>query len=94
MSPLYDLRCECGYTTEVLWCGYTTEVLLGMKEKLPDCLECGKELERVYSAPPMVKMKGEGGYPSRRRQVFNTTKNSKPQLDSKATKEAAKERRI
>ena len=77
--PLYDLRCECGYSTEVR---------AEMDEIHPDCPRCDGKLKRVYSAPPMVKMKGEGGYPARHRQVLNTTKNSKPQLDSKATKEA------
>ena len=88
MSPLYDLGCECGYTTEVL---------LNIAGQVINCPKCEKELIRVYSAPPMVKMKGEGGYPSRRRQVFNTTSRNKPMLDSKATKEAveaAKEKRL
>ena len=75
--PLYDLKCRCGYAAEVL-----TE----MDEIPSPCPRCGGKLERVYSAPPMVKMKGEGGYPSRRRQVFNTTKNSKPKLEHEANK--------
>ena len=70
--PRYDLNCGCGYTIERI---------LGMSESYPDCPACGKQLQRVYSAPPMIKMKGEGGYPARRKQVFNTTKTNHPKLE-------------
>ncbi len=69
--PLYDLRCECGYTEERL---------LRMFESLPNCPKCDKQMEMKFAAPPMVKVKGEGGYPSRRRQIFNTTKRIHPKL--------------
>ena len=70
--PLYDFRCSnCGYEIEVLQYSLT-EV---------SCDQCGMSMERKFSAPPMVKMKGEGGYPSRRKQVGNTTFRNHPQLE-------------
>ena len=69
--PLYDLDCRCGYKDERI-------CTMGLP--LPDCPKCGQVLQIHYSAPPMVKMKGEGGYPSRRRQVFNTTWRKHPEL--------------
>ncbi len=75
--PLYDLWCECGYQDERV---------LGMNQTLPQCPECGDDLEIKYSAPPMVKVKGEGGYPSRRRQIFNTTSRNHPPLEKHKNK--------
>jgi len=69
--PLYDLYCDCGNIKEV----YTYD--LG---EVVTC-ECGLPMERLYTGFPMVKMKGEGGYPSRRRQVFNTTSRNHPDLE-------------
>jgi len=67
--PLYDFKCPgCGSEMEVL---NKTEVIC----------ECGSQMERKFSNPPMVKIRGEGGYPSRRKQVRNTTSRNHPQLE-------------
>jgi putative FmdB family regulatory protein len=73
--PLYDLTCD--------YCGYEIEKLMGMKEPMPLCPTCKNGMRIQYSAPPMVKYKGEGGYPSRKRQVFNTTSRNHPPLEKK-----------
>ena len=36
------------------------------------CKECGIEMARMPSFPAMVKVKGSGGYPSRRKEVQGT----------------------
>ena len=72
MSPLYDWICpECGYKTEVLQFSQT-EVI--------HCIKCKAGMVRKFPSNIMVKMKGEGGYPSRRKQVFNTTMRNHPKL--------------
>jgi len=70
--PLYDFACECGYLTERV---------LGIYEPNPKCPDCDRELIKKIGSNIMVKMKGEGGFPSRRKQVFNTTKRIHPKLD-------------
>ena len=55
--PLYDYRCEV--------CG-------GVKESIGSPCCCEKPMTRLPSFPAMVKIKGSGGYPSRRKQ-FNGT---------------------
>ncbi len=69
--PLYDLYCDCGHEREKL---------LGMFESIPLCPECGSMMSRAIGKNIMVKMKGEGGYPSRRKQIFNTTMRKHPEL--------------
>ena len=51
-----------------------------MFESNPTCLECGSIMSRAVGSNIMVKMKGEGGFPSRRKQVFNTTMRKHPEL--------------
>jgi len=50
------------------------------------CPNCGKMMVRKPTFPAMVKIKGEGGYPSRRKQVKGTapytTRDSKAWLDT------------
>jgi len=70
--PLYDLYCDCGHEEEGL---------LEMYEDNLVCPECGSVMSRAVGSNIMVKMKGEGGYPSRRRQVFNTTSRNHPSLN-------------
>lgn len=71
--PLYDFLCpDCGYQIEVLQ--MSPDLTVG-------CLECDSLMERVFSAPPMIKIKGAGGYPSRRKQIRNTTKQTHPKLE-------------
>ena len=69
--PLYDFECECGHSEERL---------VGIYEPNPACPKCQREMVKMPGSNIMVKMKGEGGYPSRRRQVFNTTMRKHPSL--------------
>jgi len=69
--PLYDLYCDCGYGEERL---------VGIYDPNPVCPTCQKELTRKVGSNIMVKMKGEGGYPSRHKQIFNTTYRKHPKL--------------
>ena len=69
--PLYDFKCpDCGEMEEV----YTYDL-----SKTVNC-DCGLQMERIYTDFPMVKIKGEGGYPSRRKQIRNTTFRNHPSL--------------
>ena len=72
MSPLYDFHCDCGYSEERV---------IRLYDPNPLCLYCNKELKKKIGSNIMVKMKGEGGLPSRRRQIFNTTYRKHPKLD-------------
>ncbi len=69
--PLYELYCDCGHGEERL---------LEMFESNPPCPECGSIMSRTVGSNIMVKVKGEGGYPSRRKQIFNTTMRKHPEL--------------
>ena len=69
--PLYELYCDCGYSSERL---------VGLYEPNPACPNCQVVLKKAIGSNIMVKMKGEGGFPSRRKQVFNTTKRIHPKL--------------
>ncbi|KKK60774.1 hypothetical protein LCGC14_3021020, partial [marine sediment metagenome] len=51
-----------------------------MFEANPICPNCSSTMHRAIGKNIMVKMKGEGGYPSRRKQVFNTTMRKHPEL--------------
>jgi len=59
--PLYDYLCDI--------CGQTREVLI-MHGETPLC--CDTVMRRLPSSLAMVKMKGEGGYPSRQHQLKGT----------------------
>jgi len=68
--PIYEYKCsECGEKLEVL------------QREMADVMCCGKPMERKITFPAMIKIKGEGGYPSRRKQVRNTTYRNHPQLE-------------
>lgn len=69
--PLFDFDCDCGYSVERL---------VGTYDPNPVCPHCQKELNRKVGSNVMVKMKGEGGYPARRKQIFNTTMRKHPEL--------------
>ena len=69
--PLYDLYCDCGYSEEGL---------VGIYDPNPACPNCGTTLNKKVGSNIMVKMKGEGGYPARRKQIFNTTVRKHPKL--------------
>ena len=59
--PLFDYHCDI--------CGRTREVLI-MHGEVPQC--CNTTMRRLPSSIAMVKMKGEGGYPSRQHQMKGT----------------------
>ena len=67
--PVYGYKCSS--------CGEEIEVLQSV---MADVECCGVKMDRVIS-PAMIKIKGEGGYPSRRKQIFNTTKQNHPKLE-------------
>ena len=68
--PIYEYRCSvCGEEREVFQHNFD----------VAEC--CGKPMTRMPSFPAMVKIKGEGGYPSRRKQIRNTTYRIHPKLE-------------
>jgi hypothetical protein len=69
--PIQDLYCECGYADE------------RVVYEIPNCPQCARPLKVKFPLIAYVKMKGEGGYPSRRRQIFNTTYRIHPDLNGK-----------
>ncbi len=72
--PLYDFQCDCGNSEERV---------VGIYDPSPLCPRCQVEMVKRPGSNIMVKMKGEGGYPSRHKQVFNTTFRKHPGLDGK-----------
>jgi len=82
--PIYLYRCAK--------CGSEIEVIHNMKQDTPDC--CGSPMLKLPTCPAMVKMKGMGGYPSRRKFVKGTapytTRESKAWLDSDPYESTAK----
>ena len=75
--PLYVLKCDR--------CGEIHEVISQIGEEAAFC-PCGGEMVKQPTYPAMIKMKGEGGYPSRRKFVKGsapyTTRQTKAWLDS------------
>ena len=71
--PIYEYKCSK--------CGDEVEILRAMADDLPDCTDCGIPMERQITAPAMIKIKGGGGYPSRRKQIRNTTCRIHPSLE-------------
>ena len=64
----------------VYWCSKCqkeVEVLQGMNDESPYCPECGQKMEQKMTFPAMVKIRGFGGYPSRRKMVNDTAPYSK-----------------
>jgi len=59
--PLFDYHCNI--------CGRTREVLI-MHGEAPQC--CDTAMRRLPPSNIMVKMKGDGGYPSKRHLVKGT----------------------
>ena len=70
--PLYGFYCDCGYSEERL---------ARFDDPNSACPNCGKELIKRIGSNIMVKMKNEGGLPSRRKQMFNTTYRKHPKLE-------------
>ena len=69
--PLYDFYCDCGYKEERV---------IGMDDPAPTCPNCHKDMVKRVGKIAYVYMKGEGGYPARRKQIFNTTMRRHPKL--------------
>ena len=74
--PIYAYKCSK--------CNSGFERVQGLGETVSSCPECGGVAINLPTFPAMVKMKGEGGYPSRRKFVKGTAPytNSKAWLDS------------
>jgi len=70
--PIYEYHCTN--------CGEEVDKLQDVGSLLPSCTICSGEMGRKPPSNIMVKMKGEGGYPSRHKQVFNTTMRKHPEL--------------
>ena len=56
--PLFDCKCPR--------CGSEDEVFQHTTQYNPICKTCGSEMNRLLSAPAMWKIKGAGGFPSKR----------------------------
>jgi len=73
--PLYDYQCEK--------CGSIVEVLCVVEAEPPQC--CEQSMIRLPSFPALVKMKGEGGFPSKRKQYRGTapytSRSTRPNVD-------------
>lgn len=73
--PIYEYRCQN--------CKGIVEAIQTIGAGSPMC--CGLQMTMMPTYPAMIKMKGEGGYPSRRKFVKgtapNTTRSSKAWLD-------------
>ena len=63
--PLYDYRCHK--------CGKELTVIRPIDADTPRC--CEVPMGKLLTFPAMVKIKGEGGYPSRRKFVKGTAPN-------------------
>ena len=53
-------------------CG-VVEVIQKIGDDAPVCEKCGEGMVKLSSFPAMVKIKGEGGYPSRRKEFKGTS---------------------
>jgi putative FmdB family regulatory protein len=76
--PIYVYKCKS--------CGLEQEVLLNKGVEILSCRQCGGMALKCPTFPALVKMKGEGGLPSRRKFVQGsapyTSRDVKPWLDS------------
>lgn len=62
--PLYDFMCDN--------CNLIKEVLLPTAKGGFRCPICSTKMRKLPPFPAMVKVKGSGGYPSRRKMVKGT----------------------
>ena len=71
-------------------CAVEIEKIQNMGDNATFCPKCGDGMAKMPTFPAMVKMKGEGGYPSRRKFMKGTapytTRQVKPWLDSDPNK--------
>lgn len=64
--PIIPYRCEkCKKTLDLVQLGNTL---------VPNC--CGMPMKRVITYPAMIKIKGSGGYPSRRKFLNGSAPNT------------------
>jgi len=74
--PLYEYKCEI--------CGEEDEVLRPLNGLAPE--HCGTTMRQLLCFPVMVKFKGDGGFPSRRKFLHGsapyTTRSTKPWLST------------
>lgn len=72
--PIYDYRCEK--------CRKELSLVRSMDANCPTC--CGQAMVRLLTTPALIKIKGMGGYPSRRKFLHGTapytTRSTKPWL--------------
>lgn len=77
--PIFVYKCMA--------CGTVDEVLLSRGVQILPCPHCGQMSIKQPTFPAMVKIKGEGGYPSRRKFVKGsapyTSRDTKAWLDEK-----------
>jgi len=82
--PIYCYRCNK--------CGRELEKIQKVNENPIACPSCGRMMAKLPTFPVMVKIKGMGGYPSRRKLVNGTapyvSRDSKAWLDSDPYKTA------
>jgi len=57
---LFDFECDK--------CQIVKEVLI-RNDETPSCPVCGRKMRKLPSYPALVKVKGSGGYPSRRKMI-------------------------
>lgn len=62
--PIYQYRCSN--------CHFEVEVVQSITGDNPLCSHCGERMVKMPTFPAMVKIKGEGGFPSRRKFVKGT----------------------
>ena len=61
--PIYKFTCKCGREIEKI---------CEMGGETPLCSKCGGRMLKRLTFPAMVKVKGDGGYPSRRKEFRDT----------------------
>lgn len=62
--PIYEFKCKK--------CGFIDDRLLPKIEDRVICLHCGGEMGRLPTFPALVKYRGDGLYPSRRKENIGT----------------------
>lgn len=62
--PIYEYECDR--------CLFLVEKIQPVEGEAPNCPNCGTVMKKKVTYPAMVKVKGSGGYPSRRKMVKGT----------------------
>jgi len=60
------------YVYECNKCLFLVEKIQPMGGETPNCPDCGTAMRKKVTYPVMVKVKGSGGYPSRRKMIQGT----------------------